>query len=109
MEIANCDAGTLYIFNEGKLHFMIMRNNTMNVYQGGNGEPINLPPVKLEDQYVSAYCALHNETINIDDVYTNERFNWKGPREYDRMTGYRTRSMLVIPLENHDGKVIGVL
>ncbi|MCR5521850.1 MAG: TIM barrel protein [Lachnospiraceae bacterium] len=109
MEIANCDAGTLYIFNEGKLHFMIMRNNTMNVYQGGNGEPINMPPVKLEEQYVCAYCALHNETINVDDVYTNERFNWKGPREYDRMTGYRTRSMLVIPLENHDGKVIGVL
>ncbi len=109
MEIANCDAGTLYIFNEGKLHFMIMRNNTMNVYQGGNGEPINMPPVKLEEQYVCAYCALHNETINVDDVYTNERFDWKGPREYDRMTGYRTRSMLVIPLENHDGKVIGVL
>lgn len=109
MEIANCDAGTLYIFNEGKLHFMIMRNNTMNVYMGGNGEPINMPPVKLEEQYVCAYCALHKETINVDDVYTNERFNWKGPREYDKMTGYRTRSMLVIPLENHDGKVIGVL
>lgn len=109
MEIANCDAGTLYIFTDNKLHFMIMRNNTMNVFQGGNGEPINLPPVKMEDQYACAYCALHNETINVDDVYTNERFNWKGPREYDKMTGYRTRSMLVIPLENHDGKVIGVL
>nr|MCR5830247.1 TIM barrel protein [Lachnospiraceae bacterium] len=109
MEIANCDAGTLYIFNEDKLHFMIMRNNTMNVYQGGNGEPVNIPPVKMEEKYVCAYCALHNETINVDDVYTNERFDWKGPREYDKMTGYRTRSMLVIPLENHDGKVIGVL
>lgn len=109
IEIANCDAGTLYIFNDGKLHFMIMRNNTMNVFKGGNGEPIDMPPVKLEDQYACAYCALHKETINVDDVYTNERFNWKGPREYDKITGYRTRSMLVIPLENHDGKVIGVL
>lgn len=109
MEISNCDAGTLYIFQNQQLNFMIMRNHTMGVYRGGDGEPIDLPPVKLEEQYVCAYAALHKKIINVDDVYTDERFDWKGPREYDKLTGYRTRSMLVLPLENHEGVVIGVL
>lgn len=109
MEISNCDAGTLYIFQEKQLKFMILRNHTLGVYRGGNGEPIDMPPVNLDEKYVCAYCALHKKIINIDDVYTDERFDWKGPREYDSLTGYRTRSMLVVPLENHEGVVIGVL
>lgn len=109
MEISNCDAGTLYIADNNKLNFMILRNHTMGVYQGGHGEPINMPPVKWEEKYVCAYAAIHKETINVEDVYTDERFDFSGPREYDKMTGYRTRSMLVVPLENHEGRVIGVL
>ena len=30
MELSNCDAGTLYLLENGALHFKIMRNNTMN-------------------------------------------------------------------------------
>lgn len=110
MEIANCDAGTLYILNDDKLEFMILRNNTLNVYQGGNGEPISMiPPVALDERFVAAYSAIHRKTVNIADVYEDNSFDWKGPREYDKMTGYRTKSMLVVPLCENDGDVIGVL
>ena len=34
MEISHCDAGTLYLLEEEKLHFVIMRNNTMKTYSG---------------------------------------------------------------------------
>lgn len=109
MEISVCDAGTLYILKDDRLEFMILRNHTMGVYKGGNGEPIDMPPVKMEQKYVCAYAAIRHETVNVEDVYTDERFDFKGPREYDRITGYRTRSMLVVPLEDHEGKIIGVL
>lgn len=109
MEISSCDAGTLYILRDDMLDFMILRNHTLGVYKGGNGEPIDMPPVRMDEHYVCAYSAIHHETINVSDVYTDERFDFTGPREYDRITGYRTRSMLVVPLEDHEGMVIGVL
>ncbi|MBR4343961.1 MAG: GAF domain-containing protein [Lachnospiraceae bacterium] len=110
MDISGCDAGTLYIMRNNKLDFMILRNHTMNVYQGGNGEPIeSMPPVALDDKYVCSYSAIHKKTINIQDVYNDSSFDWQGPKRYDSITGYNTRSMLVVPLIDHDGRVIGVL
>lgn len=110
MEISGCDAGTLYILKDDKLEFMILRNHTMNVYRGGNGEPIeSMPPVPMDGSSVCSYSALHKETINIEDVYHDSSFDWQGPKKYDSITGYHTKSMLVVPLIDHDGKVIGVL
>lgn len=110
MQISNCDAGTLYLLKNNRLEFMIVRNNTMQVNQGGNGEPIEgFPPVEMDEKYVAAYSALHKQTINIADVYSDMSFDWQGPRKYDSMTGYHTQSMLVVPLQEHDGDVIGVL
>lgn len=110
MQISNCDAGTLYLLKDDKLEFMIVRNNSMNVNMGGNGEPIeSFPPVAMEEKYVAAFSALHKKVINIEDVYTDTSFDWQGPRKYDKLTGYHTQSMLVVPLQEHDGNVIGVL
>ena len=110
MDITGCDAGTLYILKEGKLEFMILRNNTMKVYEGGNGEPIkSMPPVTLDDKYVCAFSAIHKQVINIRDVKNDSQFDWQGPKKYDEITGYHTTSMLVVPLIDHDDKVIGVL
>jgi len=58
---------------------------------------------------VSSYVALHCETVNIPDVYDAKNFNFSGPKAYDATTGYRTQSMLVIPMANHANEVIGVL
>ena len=109
MSLTRCEAGTLYILKDNKLHFMILRNDLMNVYKGKNGEEVDMPPVALDERYVCAYSAMHKKSVNIADVYTDQNFDWKGPREYDRVTGYRTQSMLVIPLINHEDEVIGVL
>lgn len=110
MDISNCDAGTLYILNDNKLKFMILRNHTMKVYRGGNGEPIDsMPPVALDDKYVCAHSAIYKETVNVLDVYNDSSFDWQGPKKYDSITGYHTQSMLVVPLIDHDNKVIGVL
>ena len=109
MSLTRCEAGTLYILQDDKLYFKILRNDRMNVYEGRNGEPITMQPVALDEKYVCAYCAINKKSVNIEDVYADDNFDWKGPREYDRVTGYETRSMLVIPLVNHDEELIGVL
>ena len=38
MELSCCDAGTLYLLDGDVLRFKIMRNNTMQVYSGGDGK-----------------------------------------------------------------------
>ena len=109
--ITQCDAGTLYIVENQHLAFKIIQNDTLKIYQGGMGESIDLPPVDITSTTVSGYCALHKEVVNIRDVYKSKykEIDFSGPRHYDAITGYKTLSMLVVPLENHDGVIIGVL
>lgn len=108
-KITNADAGTLYLYEDDKLSFKLMQNDTLEINKGGRGEEIDLPPVELNKENVSAYVALTKETVNIADVYDTDKFDFSGPKKYDQMTNYRTKSMLVLPLEDYEGNVIGVL
>ncbi|MGI5911883.1 MAG: HD domain-containing phosphohydrolase [Syntrophomonadaceae bacterium] len=107
--ITNADAGTLYLCEGDCLTFRIMQNESMNIYKGGHGEPIGLPPVLMRMENVSAYVAITRKSINIPNVYQAKEFDFSGPIKFDQATGYKTLSMLVIPLENHEDTVIGVL
>ncbi len=107
--ITNADAGTLYLCEGDCLSFTIMQNESMNTFRGGEGHPIDLPPVPMKMENISAYVAITKKSVNIPDVYQAEEFDFSGPRKFDEATGYKTLSMLVIPLENHEGTVIGVL
>lgn len=76
---------------------------------------VSLPPIPLyidgkpNLSNVSSYVALKCETVNIPDVYDAKDFNFIGPKTYDAATGYRTKSMLVIPMANYENEVIGVV
>lgn len=107
--ITNADGGTLYLCENNCLAFKIMQTESTNTYMGGRGEKINIPPVALRMENVSAYAALTHKSVNVPNVYQAEEFDFSGPKKFDEATGYRTLSMLVIPLENHEDEVIGVL
>lgn len=116
--LTNADGGTLYTVDTDRryLRFKILQNDTLNVRMGGtSGVAITLPDVPLlkagKPNYsnVSSYVALTEKTVAISDVYEAEGFDFTGTRNYDRTTGYRSRSMLVIPLKNHENEIIGVL
>lgn len=118
-KITGADAATLYMMSEDekKLHFSIVHTDSMNIRMGGtSGKPIDWYPVKLynEDEspyleMVAAYVALKKKTLNFQDVYDVKDFNFTGTRQFDQKTGYRTRSMLALPMLNHVNEVIGVL
>ncbi|HHV96182.1 MAG TPA: HD domain-containing protein [Clostridiaceae bacterium] len=109
LRITNADAGTLYLREHDYLTFKIIHNDTLGIYLGGQGEPNDLPPVPLNSANVSSWVALNKKSVNIPDVYNVDNFDFSGPKKYDAITGYRTCSMLVVPLENYEGEVIGVL
>jgi len=112
------DGGTLYLRSddEKELRFSIMQNETLGTRMGGvTGKPITLPPVPLQvdgkpnNGHVSAYAANSGELVEIPDVYEAQGFNFEGTRKFDAMTGYRSKSMLVVPMTNHENEIIGVL
>lgn len=109
MNISGCDAGTLYILREDGLHFSLMKTVSQNIDKGGDGDPIDLPPVPIKKENISAYTVLTKQPIHIDDVYATDAFDFSGPKKYDKMTGYRTGSMLCVPLLNQENEVIGVI
>jgi PAS domain S-box-containing protein len=116
--LTNADAGTLYLLDKEtqELRFEIIQNDSMQVNIGGtSGVEVEFPNVPLfingEPNYanVSSNVALSGETINVKDVYGPDGKQFPGPREYDAISGYRTHSMLVMPLKNHENETIGVL
>jgi len=103
--------------DKAHLNFVVLQNDTMNTRMGGtSGNAITLPPVNLyapdgtpNHANVSSYAALTGQFVNIPDVYCADGFDFTGPRRYDAATGYRSQSMLVMPMQNHENEVIGVL
>jgi len=56
-----------------------------------------------EDKGLIGASILNNEIIIVNDPYNDSRFN----PEVDRSTGYKTKSILTMPVTNAEGKVIG--
>lgn len=107
--ITNCDAATLYLVNNNELVFKIMITKSQNIYKGFDDEDINLPNVEMKEENVCSFSAIHKTFINIENVYSSDKFDFSGPKKYDSLTGYHTESMLVIPMCDSKDNVIGVL
>jgi len=116
--LTSADAGTLYLLDKEnqELIFEIVQNDSMQIKMGGtSGVDIELPNVPLfvngepNHANVSSKVALTGDTINVKDVYGVEGEQFPGPRQYDAISGYRTKSMLVMPLKNHENEIIGAL
>jgi phosphoribosyl 1,2-cyclic phosphodiesterase len=116
-EITNSDAGTIYMLNDKKdtLEFAVVENDTLNI-DINNQDKINWKKLPLYDKngkpnrnMASVLCAMNSKTINIDDAYKAHKFDFSGTKEFDELMGYRSKSMLVIPLFDYEDRVIGVL
>jgi len=117
-QLSNADGGTLYMLSddEKSLSFNVVQTDSLEIKMGGTSGQITWPPVQLfnEDgaqnwEQVAALCAITGKLINVPDVYEAEGFNFEGTKKFDKGTGYRTTSMLVVPMKNHENDIIGVL
>ncbi len=117
--ITNADAGTLYLHDPDKklLKFEIIRTDTLGIAKGGTtGVPITFYPIQLYDtegnpnhNMVVAHAALSGSSVNIPDAYKAEGFDFSGTKSFDRKTGYRSTSLMAVPMRNHENELIGVL
>jgi len=112
-EFTNADGGTIYIVYGDKLTFKHILNDTLNIEQHDVDEVDDVwNYLEIKDantNMVAVTCALRKEIINIDDVYDSTRFDFSGTKAFDAKTGYRSKSMLVIPMIGDDNSLVGVL
>lgn len=116
--LCNADGATLYLrTSDDQLRFLIMTNDSLGLMLGGTtGKEIPYGPLPLQDEtgtpntrHVAAYTALEGITVNIPDAYHAADHDFSGTRAFDEEIGYRTTSLLCIPLKDVENEVIGVM
>ncbi|HYD51822.1 MAG TPA: HD domain-containing phosphohydrolase [Gemmatimonadaceae bacterium] len=110
--ITCCDAGSLYLVertagNESAprtLRFKLAQNHSRPEI------PFQEYSVPVDASSLAGHAALTGEPLVIDDVYTLDgRASYRLNRSFDDRFGYRTKSMLVVPMTTHREEVVGVL
>ncbi len=109
-ELTGADAGSLYLVNnsgtanaaDDTLYFYDAQNDSIHV---DKTRTFPVGPTNL-----AGYVALTGQTLCFEDVYhlpANAPYQFNP--SFDREFGYRTKSMLVVPMRNHKGGMLGVL
>ncbi len=107
----NCDAGSIYVREGDNLTFRYAQNDTLQrQLPPGRKLPYSTFSVPISNGSIAGYVASNGSILNISDVYeVSNYYPFSFNRSYDDLTGYRTCSMLTIPLQNFRGDVIGIL
>lgn len=116
-DLTNADGGSLYSLTEDQhLKFEIVNTDSLNISLGlKEGQNVKFPPLPLykngqpNTSMVVTSAVLEDKTINIADAYDVDGYDFSGTKEFDKSTGYRTKSILTVPMKNHEDKIIGVL
>jgi GAF domain-containing protein len=94
-ELLGCERSTLFAFDhDAKEMWSVIVN-------GGETENLRVNASSL----VAGYSAITGEIVNIQDPYSDQRFN----REFDRQRDFRTRNVLCVPVVNRRGWVVGAV
>ena len=109
--ILNADAGSIYIKKGETLVFNHVQNDTIQKQlPPGRKMPYTVYSVNVTPSSISGYVASTGEIVSIPDVYTIAAGTpYHFDTFFDRLTNYKTVSMLTVPLKNNIGGIIGVM
>ncbi|WP_430459636.1 HD-GYP domain-containing protein [Thalassolituus sp. LLYu03] len=105
---AHCDAASIFLIEEKggeapELVFKLTQNDSVALDFTEQRFPLNT-------QSLAGFAAIEGQILNFDDVYAiPDSAPYHFNQAFDHRIGYRTRSMLVIPMRTHDGRVTGVI
>ena len=94
-ELLEADRATLYLLDEQRSRLL------SRIMVGEEARSIELPV----GEGIAGYVAKTGRVVRVRDAYRDKRFL----RQWDDLTGYKTRSILAAPMKNHVGRTIGVI
>jgi hypothetical protein len=109
--ITNADAGSIFLVENNRLKFSYIQNDTIfkndilcNKYIYANHT------IDIDRKSIAGYVAKTGEPLILDNVYEiDKREPYSFNPYFDQISTYRTKSMLVVPLKNVKGDVLGVM
>ncbi len=109
--VSSADAGSIYVRREDELLISYAQNDTHQAkLPPGHKLIYNVFTVPISRKTISGYCAATGEQVNIPDVYEiPDEAPYGFDPSYDRISKYRSKSMLAIPLRDQNGTILGVI
>jgi len=107
-EFLNAEAGTIYVKDEDNLIFQYTINDVIEQEQTDlRFSKIKLP---INNRSIAGFVANNKTTLNIQDVYKlDSSLPYSFNSSIDKSTGYKTKSMLTIPITDSNNNLLGVM
>jgi HD-GYP domain-containing protein (c-di-GMP phosphodiesterase class II) len=107
--ITQSDGGTLYLVETAETGQKRLRFRLAHTESKPNVPFVEFT-MPIDHSSIAGYCASTGEPLVLDDAYfLPPDVEYSINRSFDERYGYRTKSMLVIPMKDHKDQVIGVL
>lgn len=106
-ELLRAEAGSIYLLNGEGDQRELMFAHTQNARVKLPFHRIVMP---VSHASLAGFVALSRETLNIHDVYEiPDEAPYRFSDAFDKQAGYRTSSVLVVPMQDTEGRVLGIL
>ncbi|KAF7207275.1 5'-cyclic phosphodiesterase-like, partial [Nothobranchius furzeri] len=104
-ELIAADRYSLFLVGEDSSNRKFLISRLFDVAEGTTLEESSSSCIRLEwNKGIVGHVAATGQLLNIRNAYEDSRFN----AEVDQITGYKTQSILCLPIKNHRGEVVGV-
>ncbi|MDH4227887.1 MAG: HD domain-containing protein [Deltaproteobacteria bacterium] len=110
-QFVNAEAGSIYIKEGERLKFSYTQNEVFQAkLEPGKKLIYSTFEIPINNNSIAGHSASADEMLNIPDVYEiGDDVTYSFNKEYDKLTNYRTKSVLTFPLKTSRGGIIGVL
>ncbi len=109
-KITNADAGSIFLKEDDCLTFEYVQNDTLDSKRKINRYEYDQKKIAINNRSIAGYAASIKKSILIDDVYNlskDEPYSFN--RKFDKLSSYRTKSILTVPMVTSRDKIIGVI
>uniref|UniRef100_A0A8C4HRV0 Phosphodiesterase n=1 Tax=Dicentrarchus labrax TaxID=13489 RepID=A0A8C4HRV0_DICLA len=104
-ELIAADRYSLFLVGEDSSNRKFLVSRLFDVAEGSTLEESSSNCIRLEwNKGIVGHVAATGQPLNIKNAYEDPRFN----AEVDLITGYKTQSILCLPIKNHRDEVVGV-
>src|SRR5439155_15131838 len=102
--LGSIEAGKMVQGVEGKkrLRFKLAQTFSANI-------PFRERTMEISEKSIAGYVALTGRSVNIEDAYHMSEVPYSINRKFDEDSGYRTKSILAVPMKNQKDEIVGVV
>jgi len=109
-QFSGADAGSIFLVEDDSLIFSYVQNDTLFKKETANAALYQNFGIPISEHSIVGYVAKTRQSLAIDDAYELDpilpfSFN----KSFDEKSGYRTTSMLTIPLIAQESRLVGVM